>query len=233
MIPFALNIFGSIGKPIMVVLADVVLFAMLMTPYFLIHNGVVMMKKEGKSLAHLLSFGLGIVILLGEAAFFYVIIAAMTAYDPQEYIRLHDSLPYQASILFGLTIVYGSLSVLIFTVYLVMLQISPKKRNFDYIIILGSGLIDGDKVPKLLGDRIDKAIAVYKGSSAGTKIIPSGGQGNDETIPEAVAMKKYLLEKGIPEQDIIIEDSSTTTYENLTNSKAIIDSRKGEKKQLS
>ena len=46
-IPFALNAMGSFGKPVIVVLADIVLIAMLLTPYFLIHNGIVMIKKEG------------------------------------------------------------------------------------------------------------------------------------------------------------------------------------------
>lgn len=45
-IPFALNSMGSFGKPVIVVLADIVLIAMLLTPYFLIHNGIVMIKKR-------------------------------------------------------------------------------------------------------------------------------------------------------------------------------------------
>ena len=97
------------------------------------------------------------------------------------------------------------------------------------MIILGAGLINGDKVSKLLSDRIDRAIAVYHRCGKHPILIPSGGQGNDEKIPEAEAMKAYLLEKGIPEADIVLEDKSTTTYENLTNSKRLIDSREGEK----
>ena len=42
-------------------------------------------------------------------------------------------------------------------------------------------------------------------------------------------MEKYLLDKGIPAEMIIKEDQSTTTYENLQNSKTIIDSRPGSK----
>ena len=60
-------------------------------------------------------------------------------------------------------------------------------------------------------------------------MIPSGGKGADEAVSEAEAMEKYLLEKGIPAEMIIKEDQSTTTYENLQNSKAIIDSRPGSK----
>ena len=60
-------------------------------------------------------------------------------------------------------------------------------------------------------------------------MIPSGGKGADEAVSEAEAMEKYLLEKGIPAEMIIKEDQSTTTYENLQNSKTIIDSRPGSK----
>ena len=60
-------------------------------------------------------------------------------------------------------------------------------------------------------------------------LIPSGGQGSDEKIPEARAMADYMKDKGIPEEKIILEDKSTTTYENLVNSKKIIDERDGDK----
>jgi uncharacterized SAM-binding protein YcdF (DUF218 family) len=58
-------------------------------------------------------------------------------------------------------------------------------------------------------------------------LIPSGGKGSDESISEGEAMEKYLLEKGIPAEKIVREDQSATTFENLKNSKAIIDARGG------
>ena len=60
-------------------------------------------------------------------------------------------------------------------------------------------------------------------------LIPSGGKGSDEKISEAEAMGKYLLDKGIPEGKIILEDHSATTFENLANSKKIIDAQEGRK----
>ena len=61
-------------------------------------------------------------------------------------------------------------------------------------------------------------------------LIPSGGRGDDEKLSEAQAMKNYLLEHGIPEENILMEDRSATTRENLRFSKSIIDSREGTKK---
>ena len=121
------------------------------------------------------------------------------------------------------------MSFLLFMIYVIFLQIVPKKNDFDYIIIHGAGLLEGDRISRLLSDRIDKAIDIYKKAPNPPKIIPSGGKGDDETISEAEAMEKYLIEKGIPREDIIIENESKTTYENIYNSKKIIESREGRK----
>ncbi len=47
----------------------------------------------------------------------------------------------------------------------------------------------------------------------------SGGQGSDEQLPEAVAMKEYAIAQGVPEGEILVETNSTTTYENMKFSK--------------
>jgi uncharacterized SAM-binding protein YcdF (DUF218 family) len=132
-----------------------------------------------------------------------------------------------ASQVISLSVIYISVSFLIFMFYSVFLMIIPRRSNFDYVIIHGAGLIDGNKVSKLLADRIDKAIDVYKKDPTPTVLIPSGGKGKDELMPEAAAMAAYLREKGIPEDRIIMEDRSATTMENLQFSKKIIDERKG------
>ena len=48
-------------------------------------------------------------------------------------------------------------------------------------------------------------------------------------MQQAEAMRRYLLEKGIPADHILMEDRSTTTMENIRNSKAIIEARNGRK----
>src|SRR5699024_6037840 len=88
--------------------------------------------------------------------------------------------------------------------------------------VLGAGLM-GKRVTPLLAARINRGIEVYR-RNPGSKIIMSGGQGPDEEIPEAVAMAKYAEEEGIPKQDIIVEDKSKTTRENLIFSHRLIKS---------
>jgi len=116
-----------------------------------------------------------------------------------------------------------------FVVYSIFLMLIPRKRDFDYVVIHGAGLLHGNQVTRLLGDRIDKAIELYRKDPTPPYMIPSGGKGSDEAISEAQAMKGYLLEKDIPEEKILLEDQSKNTFENLKNSKAIIDAREGRK----
>ena len=53
-------------------------------------------------------------------------------------------------------------------------------------------------------------------------LVPSGGKGSDEPLSESEAMAAYLLEKGVPQEEILPENRSQTTKENLTFSKALI-----------
>ncbi|MBQ2841807.1 MAG: YdcF family protein [Clostridia bacterium] len=100
----------------------------------------------------------------------------------------------------------------------------------DAVIVLGKGL-DGDKVPPNLAKRLDKAIDYHK-KNPRALIVVSGGKGNDEKLSEAQAMFDYLVSKGIPEEIIIKEDKSTTTYENFVFSTEIIREKLGENYSL-
>src|SRR5699024_8248725 len=91
----------------------------------------------------------------------------------------------------------------------------------DYFITLGAGL-SGEDVTPLLAGRIDKAIELQKKQKHG-KIIFSGGQGDDEVIPEGEAMARYALDKGINPEIILKETNSDNTHQNIQYSKQIID----------
>ena len=92
--------------------------------------------------------------------------------------------------------------------------------KLDYVVVLGAGLI-GDKVTPLLASRIEKGIAIYQ-KHPGSKLIMSGGQGPDELMTEGQAMANYAFEQGIPVEDIVIENQSTNTEENLKFSYALM-----------
>ncbi|WP_036116916.1 YdcF family protein, partial [Lysinibacillus sphaericus] len=77
--------------------------------------------------------------------------------------------------------------------------------------------------------RIQKAMDFYHKQAAVTTpptIIFSGGQGPDENLPEAEAMQRYAIEKGIPIEHTLQENSSVNTYQNMLFSKQLMDDRK-------
>ncbi|WP_433944956.1 YdcF family protein [Paenibacillus sp. SN-8-1] len=93
----------------------------------------------------------------------------------------------------------------------------------DYVVILGSGL-KGTRLSFTLKQRLDASLP-YANQHPEIPIIVSGGQGAGEDITEAAAMKKYLISQGIAEGRIRLEDRSTSTKENLTFSKALMQDR--------
>ena len=97
-------------------------------------------------------------------------------------------------------------------------------NNLDYIIVLGAQVKEnGPSV--VLKYRLDRAVSYLK-ENVNTLVIVSGGQGVNEPATEASVMKKYLINEGINEERIIIEDQSNTTKENLINSKKLIGDNK-------
>ena len=97
--------------------------------------------------------------------------------------------------------------------------------NMDYkedaVIVLGAG-IRGDRVTLPLKMRLDKAIEYhYKNPDA--FIVVTGGQGLQETVTEAYAMEKYLVQNGVDNSRILKEEKATSTFENMKYSKEILD----------
>lgn len=190
------------------------IFGIYMLIVFLFWNGLVVLRKESRSLANLLTLLLAIFLTLFIVFQFFFI-----QYLPQWLNLLFSSVLF---ILIYLFIVFYNFMTVSF-----LYQFNRPRYNQNYIIVLGAGLINGEKVSPLLAKRINKAIAFYWAQSKATLnppiLLMSGGQGDDEKVPEAIAMKQYALAKGIPEKDILVETNSRTTLENMQFSKEIME----------
>ncbi|MGL4738604.1 MAG: YdcF family protein [Cellulosilyticaceae bacterium] len=88
--------------------------------------------------------------------------------------------------------------------------------NSDYLIVLGAR-VRGETPSLALQHRLDVAYDYLKRNS-NTQAILTGGQGSGEAITEAEAMKRYLVQKGIPSERLLLENRATDTVENLTYS---------------
>ncbi|GEK34206.1 YdcF family protein [Kurthia sibirica] len=88
-----------------------------------------------------------------------------------------------------------------------------------YAIVLGAKIKANGVPSQALKNRLDAAYN-YAKKYPQVQLILSGGQGADENESEAVAMRNYLLARGMDEQRLILEDQSTSTYENIKFSMA-------------
>ena len=73
--------------------------------------------------------------------------------------------------------------------------------DVDCIIILGAGIWGGKPSP-MLEDRLQEGIKLYQNNVA-DKIIMSGDHGKKE-YDEVNIMKNYVIERGIPSEDIFM-----------------------------
>lgn len=89
------------------------------------------------------------------------------------------------------------------------------------VIVLGAGL-RGTRVSNVLARRLDAAYDYYL-ENPDAVIVVTGGQGPGEDIPEAQAMKAYLVQKGVPAGQILEENKSTSTEENFRFARAILE----------
>lgn len=99
----------------------------------------------------------------------------------------------------------------------------------DAAIVLGAA-VWGNEVSPVFRERINHAVELYRRGKV-SKIIFTGGQGNKDELTESAAARRYAIENGVPEKDILVEQRSHTTYENVVNAKQLADSN-GLKKVL-
>lgn len=136
--------------------------------------------------------------------------------------------PEASKILWGLLTSMVILAVVIFTVTGVLILHASSgnpEAEHSYIVVLGAQ-VRPDGPSETLQERIDAACEYLLTHPQCTAIV-SGGKGDDEHISEAQAMAQELHSRGIPEKRILLEDRSTSTWENLSYSLDIIQQHTG------
>ncbi|MGN0317705.1 MAG: YdcF family protein [Lachnospira sp.] len=149
-------------------------------------------------------------------AVFFAFVYGVRIAEIKNYFVINPIIKY----IFTAIIILG-LSVFIILEALIINGMSKKcPEKCDYMIVLGCK-IRGDHITKSLRRRLEAACE-YANDNPETIIIVSGGKGPDENLSEAQAMRDYLVEHGISDERIIMEDKSTDTNENMMYSKEYI-----------
>ena len=91
----------------------------------------------------------------------------------------------------------------------------------DFVIVLGAGVRQGRIMP-VLRRRLEVAVRYHERNPYAI-IIVSGGQGYREPYPESYVMARFLIEAGVPADQILLEASSTSTFTNMLYSRDVLE----------
>ncbi len=91
------------------------------------------------------------------------------------------------------------------------------------IVVFGTAQYDGEPSP-VLAARLDHAIDLYERDLAPVVVVTGGNQPGDR-FTEAAASANYLLERGIPDEDVLREVSGTSSWQSLAAVAAFLEDR--------
>ena len=209
----------------MVVLPVAFVLSMLVTA-----SNVSLMRKEGRTWRNMLGIFLGVglclLTLLPSALGEYL------QWSPNPIMDVHNE---QGAGLYIETFTEGVISMLVtylecILIGTIVFGIKAARHvpafDKDYILILGCQINSDGTLTPLLRSRADRALefARMQKETTGKELVfvPSGGQGADEVMAEADAIRDYLLAQGVPEERILPENTSVNTQENIANSVRLI-----------
>jgi len=88
----------------------------------------------------------------------------------------------------------------------------------DAVMVLGALVYDSGPSP-MVRDRLDFGLELYMLGKA-KKILVSGDHGQNE-YDEVNAMRQYLIDKGVPSEDIFMDHAGFNTYDSMYRAKEI------------
>ncbi|MBS3180448.1 MULTISPECIES: YdcF family protein [unclassified Pseudoclavibacter] len=206
------------GLPL--ILSPLLLLVLIVT---LLLNGARMLRREGRSLGNLLSLVLA------------VVLAALAAL-PFAAVLIDDRTFFAVALFVALGAAYLGAAFVLFLGYSWLYARLVRGAAGTWVIVLGSGLSGGRRVPPLLASRIRTGLdAAHRVGAA--VVVMSGGQGSDEALAEGRAMREWALDPanaggdlgsrevavGVASPRILSEEESVNTEENLRFTKAILE----------
>lgn len=126
---------------------------------------------------------------------------------------------------FGFIIIIGLISIAVFSaIFLINLHINAKSRDYVFsdinsvpetqvALILGAKVIPGIGMSPMLKDRVITALELYEKGKV-QRFLVSGDHGTKD-YDEVNIIKEYLLEQGVPSEDIFLDHAGFDTYDSL------------------
>jgi uncharacterized SAM-binding protein YcdF (DUF218 family) len=96
-------------------------------------------------------------------------------------------------------------------------------RSADAIVVFGTAQYNGVPSP-VLAARLDHAIELYEKDLAPVIVVTGGNQPGDQ-FTEATASANYLIQRGVPDEDVLREVSGTSSWQSLAAAANFLDDR--------
>jgi uncharacterized SAM-binding protein YcdF (DUF218 family) len=202
----------TVGDLVALVIVLAVAAGLLALPLLLVGNGMLMMRRERRSLSNALSLVAGVALITLPVVLI---------------VLLRHENPWTGSLAVALLTAQGCLSVcfLAFAAHTALYAWIARRAPARAVIVLGSGLVRGGVSP-LLAARLERAVSAADeraGIDGPPVLVPSGGRGRDEPRPEGQVMGEWLRRRGVDPDDILVEDRARTTRENLLYSVRLLE----------
>ena len=191
-------------------------------------SNVALLRHESFRISNILAIGVGALLILGEVGAYLCFTRSFSGSELEGRI---DSMLRNS---YGTVLAYFECMLAGTMICGVKAAHHVPSFDRDYLIVLGCRFRRDGTLPPLLRGRVDKALQFWRDQKKNTGraaiFVPSGGQGRDETMPEAEAISRYLMENGVGEDLIREESASRNTLENMKFSKTLIDAEKQDAK---
>jgi len=152
---------------------------------------------------------------------FFAALLVFLVYGKWYYSRNMIRIPGWVPVSIVTTCVAGVITMALLCFLVFLGAASPQEPGLDYVIVLGARVKE-HTISDSLKKRLDRAID-YAQKNPDTYLVLSGGKGKDEPVSEAQAMYQYLVYNGVRPEQLLLEDRSASTVENIAYSKVVIE----------
>ena len=97
----------------------------------------------------------------------------------------------------------------------------PPTESYDAIIVLGAQVKPDGEPSIQLQWRLDAAVRAWEANNV--LVVTCGAQGGNEPAPEALVMRDYLVDHGLPAEMILTDAVSVNTRQNIRNAIALLE----------
>lgn len=165
-------------------------------------------------------------------AFIWLFFAALSiflVYGKWYYRRNREKIPGWVPVSVVTTCIAGVTVMAVLCLQVFLGAAGSPRQGLDYVIVLGA-IEKEHTFSDTLKKRLDRAME-YASQNPDTVLVLSGGRTKEQKVSEAELMYRYLVYNGVNPKQLLIEDSSISTVENIAYSKIVIEEHRKEKSE--